>query len=95
MPLKVNETKEDIVFRVRVVPRASRSEIIGEFGGAVKVRICSPPVDGAANVEVVKLFAKAFGVAKSSVVIVSGETSRAKRIRITGVTAVELRNVLG
>jgi uncharacterized protein (TIGR00251 family) len=84
-----------VTFTIRVVPRASRSEIIGELGGAVKVRVASPPVDGAANSELIKLFAKTLGVAKSDVELVSGQTSKTKQIRISGVTAEQLRNAIG
>ncbi len=82
-------------FQIRVVPRASKTEIVGEMGGAVKVRVSSPPVDGAANAELIKLFAKRFGVAKSNVEIVSGLASKSKRIRVTGVTAEAVQDALG
>jgi uncharacterized protein (TIGR00251 family) len=91
----LSEKDGSVGFSVRVVPRASRSEIVGEHDGALKVRIAAPPVDGAANEELVKVLAKTLGVAKSSVEIAGGETSKTKQIRITGVTAAELRNRLG
>lgn len=83
-----------VLLNIRVVPRASRSEIVGEHDGALRVRIASPPVDGAANAEVVKLLAKTLGVAKSEVEIVSGQMSKTKQIRINGVTAAEIRKIL-
>jgi len=73
-----------IIFNVRVVPRASKSEIVGEHDGVLKVRIASPPVDGAANEELIKLLAKSFGAAKNAVEIVSGHSSRLKKVAITG-----------
>jgi uncharacterized protein (TIGR00251 family) len=73
---------DTVTIAVRVSPRASRSEITGLENGILKVRLCAPPVDGAANAELIKLLAKTFGVAKSDIAIVSGETSRNKRIRI-------------
>jgi len=75
--------------------RASKSEIVGEMDGSLRVRISAPPVDGAANDEVVKLLAKAFGVAKGNVAILSGQTSKNKRIKIIGVTARQLRELAG
>lgn len=75
-----------VTIDVRVVPRASRSEIVGFENGVLKVRISSPPVDGAANAELIKLLAKRIGVAKSEVSIVGGETSKSKRIRINNVS---------
>ena len=84
-----------ILLNLQVVPRSSRSEIVGEHNDALKVRLCSPPVDGAANAEAVRLLAKAFGVARSAVTIVGGQTSKSKQIRINGVTAAAARKILG
>jgi len=81
-------------FTVRVIPRASRSEIVGEMDGVVKVRLTSPPVDGAANAELIKLFAKKLGVARAAVEIVSGATARTKQMRVTGVSVEQLRHLL-
>jgi uncharacterized protein (TIGR00251 family) len=85
---------EFIQFTVRVVPRSSRSEIVGEHDGALRVRLASPPVDGAANDELVKLLAKEFGVAKSAVEITSGHTSKTKRIRVSGAARDKIEAVL-
>jgi uncharacterized protein len=84
----------EILISVRVVPRASRSEIVGLVDGVLKIRIAAPPVDGAANAELVKVLAKAFGVSKSSVGILSGETSKTKRIRISGALQTTISSVL-
>ena len=84
--MNIIEKDGTISFAIRVVPRASRSEIIGEHDGSLKVRICSPPVDGAANAELIRLFAKHFGVSKSDIEIVSGETSKNKRIKIANLS---------
>lgn len=73
-----------IIFNVKVVPRASRTEIIGEQSGALRVRIAAPPVDGAANDELVRALAKHFGVKPRAVTIVSGHTGRTKKISIEG-----------
>lgn len=86
--------ESSVTFTVRVVPRSSRSEIVGEMDGAVKVRLTSPPVDGAANAELIKLIAKKFGVSRSAVEIIGGDTSKTKRLRVTGVTASRLQDVL-
>ncbi len=82
MSLNLHESDNAIIFDIRVIPRSSRSEIVGEHDGALKVKLASPPVDGAANAELIKLFAKKFGVSKSDIEIVSGETSKNKRIKI-------------
>lgn len=93
----INVTEKDgsISFVIRVIPRASKSEIVGELEGSLKIRISAPPVDGAANDEVVRLLAKAFGVGKSNVLIVAGETSKTKRIRVAGATPERLQQLAG
>ena len=83
-----------VTFDVRVVPRSSRSEIVGEHDGALKVRIASPPVDGAANEELIKLLAKHFDVSKSDVEIVAGETSKSKRIKIANLSQSRFEEVM-
>ena len=92
--MHIIEEDNSVTFNVRVIPRTSRSEIVGEHNDAIKVRLFSPPVDGAANTELIRLFAKTLGVSKSAVEIVSGETSKTKRLKIAGVTAERLRSVL-
>ena len=75
-----------LIVDVRVTPRASRSEVVGMQGGMLKVRLTSPPVNGAANEELVKLIAKTFGVPKRDVEIITGQTSKSKRLRISNVS---------
>jgi uncharacterized protein (TIGR00251 family) len=85
----IDFTEKDgaLIFSVRVVPRSSKSEIAGSLGGALKVKIASPPVDGAANAELVKLLSKTFGAAKSDIEIVSGQTSKNKQVKIYNLSA--------
>ena len=72
---------------LHIQPRASRSELAGVHGDALKIRLAAPPVDGEANEELVRFLAKLLGVAKSAVTIVAGGTGRRKRVRIEGVAA--------
>jgi uncharacterized protein (TIGR00251 family) len=74
------------IIDVRVIPRASRSGIAGMRGDAVLVRLNAPPVDGAANAELIEVIADALGIPKRAVSIVAGERARQKRVRIDGVT---------
>jgi len=92
--INLTEHPDGIVVAVRVIPRASRSEIVGEHDGSLKVRICSPPVDGAANAEIIRLFAKHFGVSKSEVSIISGETSKNKRIKIENLSVSKFEELI-
>lgn len=92
--MKVIEKDGSIIFSIRVVPRASRNQIVGEHSGALKIHLTSPPIDGAANAELVKLLAKQFGVAKSDIEIVAGETSKSKRIKIANLSQSEFEEVI-
>ena len=74
-----------VVLRVHVQPRAGRPGVVGRHGDALKIRVAAPPVDGRANAAVVELVARLAGVSRSSVAVVGGRRSRAKRVRIDGV----------
>ena len=70
---------------IRVIPRAGRSGFGGLRDGALLVRLAAAPVDGAANDELITLFAKTLRIPKRDITIVSGERSRSKRVRIAGI----------
>ena len=80
----LSTTKNDLILNVYVQPRASKNQICGIQGEELKIRLTSPPVDGAANKLCREFVADFFDVAKSSVDIISGGTSRHKRLRICG-----------
>ena len=84
-----------MVLNVRAQPRSSRSGIDGLLGDAVKVRIRCAPVDGKANKELVETLADAFGLPKSAVVFKSGETSKAKRILLRGLSGERVGTIVG
>lgn len=77
-------TQDGIILNICVQPRASKNQICGIQGETLKIRLTSPPVDGAANKLCREFLADVFGVAKSYVEIISGDTSRHKRVRILG-----------
>jgi uncharacterized protein (TIGR00251 family) len=81
------ETDGAVTFAVKVIPRASRTEIVGIEGDAVKVRLSAPPVEGRANVALVELLAKTLAVSPAQIDIVRGETARRKLVRVRGVVA--------
>ena len=83
----LHSTNDGCVLTVKATPRANRSEIIGAEPEWLRVRLKAPPVDGKANAELIVFFAKLFGVPKSAVGILTGDTSRLKRIRLRGVSA--------
>lgn len=85
---------ESVVLSLHIQPRASKNEVCGIQDNALKVRLTSPPVDGAANKLCREFIASLFDVSKSSVEIISGETSRFKRVRISGRDQEQLRGVI-
>jgi uncharacterized protein (TIGR00251 family) len=94
MSVRVTEAGGRVRFSVRVQPRASRSELAGEYGDALRVRLAAPPVDGAANDELVAFLSNIFAVARKSVRILAGETSRSKLIEIEGITERAVHDVM-
>jgi len=74
---------------VHVQPRASRTEVAGPYGDAVKIRITSPPVAGAANEELLRFLAARLRIPRSALAIVGGASSRRKTVRVTDASANE------
>jgi uncharacterized protein len=91
--IPVQESARGITFAVKVHPRARKNAITGVIGEALKLSLTAPPVEGKANQAVIEFFADLFAIPRSSVTIASGETSRSKVVRISGVNraAVEKR----
>ena len=83
----ITSTPPGIVIDVRVIPRARRAGVAGTRGDALLVRLTAPPVEGAANAELITIVSDALGVPRRAVTIVSGERSRLKRVRVDGLTA--------
>jgi uncharacterized protein (TIGR00251 family) len=79
---------------VRVIPRCSKPGIAGIRDGALLVRLQSPPVEGAANEELIQVLSEVFGTAKRDVEIVAGERSRLKRIAIATIERNQLEATL-
>ena len=82
-------------FSVRVQPRASKTEVVGIHGDALKIRLSAPPVDGAANAALIEFLASLFAVPRRAVMILAGESSRLKIVEIEGVTERAVHDVAG
>lgn len=81
---------------MHVVPRARETIVAGRHGDAVKIRLAAPPVDGAANEELVRFLAERLSVPRSAVTIAAGQTGRRKMVKISGIeTAAALRALGG
>jgi uncharacterized protein (TIGR00251 family) len=83
----IASTPAGVVIRVRVVPRAGRSGLAGTRDNALLVRLNAPPVEGAANAELLDVLSEALDVPRRLLTIVSGERSRSKRVLVAGVDA--------
>jgi len=92
--VEINEKDGAAIFRVRVQPRASRTEVAGEQAGAIKLRVVAPPVDGKANHECIRFLARLLEVPPRAIEIVSGDSSRDKIIRVQNTTAALVRDRL-
>lgn len=93
--IPIKDTALGATFAVKVHPRAKKDAITGEIGDALKVSLTSPPVDGKANAACTEFFAKLLKVSRTSVTIAAGESSRNKVLRVSGLTADEVRSRLG
>lgn len=91
---EITDAQPGAAFAVRVVPRASKNEIAGRVGDAIKVRLTAPPVDGKANQALVAFLAQKLGVRKNQVEIVAGETSRNKVVCVLGLSPAEVEERL-
>jgi uncharacterized protein (TIGR00251 family) len=89
--IPIRDTAGGAIFAVKVQPRAKKNAITGELGDALKLALTAPPVEGRANDACIEFFANLLDVPRSSITIASGETSRRKVIRVTGIAADEVR----
>lgn len=80
---------------VHIQPRASRTEVVGSHGDALKIRIAAPPVDGAANEEITRFLGAVLGVPRRAVRLVSGTAGRRKLVEVDGVGPAAVRRALG
>jgi uncharacterized protein (TIGR00251 family) len=95
MTLQIEQRGSVVRIPVRAQPRASRSEIAGEHDGALRVRLAAPPVEGAANDELVRLLARVLGVPRSAVRVVAGQRGRTKLVEVEGVDAAAALRAFG
>ena len=83
----VQDTKDGAILTVHVQPKASTTECVGIYGDALKIRVAAPPIDGAANDELIRFLARRLSIPFTSVQIHSGTSGRHKRVLIKGATA--------
>jgi uncharacterized protein (TIGR00251 family) len=94
MPFLQTRSNGSLLLSLYVQPRASRNELAGVYGDALKLRLTTPPVDGRANKAVIAFLAKLLKIPKSAISIRSGQQSRSKKLLLSGVGEQEVRTVL-
>lgn len=83
-----------VTLQLHIQPGAKKTEVVGRHGEALKIRLAAPPVDGKANACLIAFLADRLGVARAAVSLISGETARAKRVRISGGEPTQIRKAL-
>lgn len=92
--MDIEDRAGGVVFSVRVQPRASKNEVAGELGGALKIRLQAPAAENRANEALVEFLAHLLKTPKAAVRILSGDRSRTKRLEICGVTKQQVLGLL-
>ncbi|HQR29424.1 MAG TPA: DUF167 domain-containing protein [Anaeromyxobacteraceae bacterium] len=90
----LREVPGGVALEVLVQPRASRTRVVGEHDGRLKIQLAAPPVDGEANAALVDFLARSLGVRRSDVAIERGETGRRKTVRVAGAAPAAVRAAL-
>jgi uncharacterized protein (TIGR00251 family) len=85
---------DGVELSVLVQPRASRTRVVGEHDGLLKIQLAAPPVDGEANAALVEFLGKLLGVPRRQVTLTAGDASRRKRVSIQGVDAAQVEAVM-
>ena len=87
---KISESADGVIINIHVQPKASRNEITGLHNGEIRIRLTSPPVEGAANKLCTEYLAKLLKTSKSSITLIAGDKSRHKTLKISGMSCNEL-----
>jgi uncharacterized protein len=93
--VSIHDTPDGITFAVKVHPRARQNAVAGELGDSLKLSLTAPPMEGRANEACINFLANLLKVPRSSVTIASGQNSRRKVIRVSGLSADEVQKRLG
>ena len=87
----ISEAPDGAIVHITVIPRAGRTALVGTRGDALLIRVAAAPVDGAANAELIAFLSTCLGVPKRHIVLIAGEKSRSKRVKVLGVSAATVR----
>lgn len=86
MPDWIKADGTGVILTLHIQPGAKKTEVAGLHGEALKIRLAAPPVEGRANEALIAFLAKKLGAGRTAVELLSGQTARAKRVRIAGIT---------
>jgi len=89
----ITESGDGVSFAVKVHPRAKKNAVSGEVGGALKISLTAPPIDGRANQACIAFLAELLNIPRSSMTITSGQNSRNKIIHVAGVSADDINKL--
>jgi uncharacterized protein len=84
-PPWLRQTGDDVVLSLHIQPGAKKTEVAGEHGEALKIRLAAPPVDGKANDCLIAFLAERLGIPRSRFELVAGAASRSKRVRVADI----------
>ena len=87
----LTDTPAGAVLALRIIPRAAKNAIQGVHGDALKIRLCAPPVEGAANSALVEFISDVLSIPRARIQLLSGQTSRNKRVLLAGMKAGDIR----
>lgn len=85
---------DNVILNLHIQPGAKNTEIVGLHGDALKIRLAAPPVDGKANAALIAFIAAKVGAGRTAVEVISGQTSRAKRVRVAGIAPTDILKAL-
>lgn len=85
--LDIIETKSGVRIGIKVQPRSSRNQVVGEQGGALKIKLTAPPVEGEANAALIEYLAAFLDISRKDIRLIKGETSRLKIVEISGLNS--------
>lgn len=88
------DAPDGAILTIKVIPRAGRTALAGARDGSLLVRLAAAPVDGAANSALIAFLADVLHVAKTRIVLIAGDKSRAKRVKVIGMSAAAIRGRL-
>lgn len=94
LPAWLRADGDGVVLSLHIQPGAKKTEVVGPHGDALKIRLAAPPVDGKANAALLAFVAAKLGAGRTAVELVSGQTSRAKRVRVAGATPEQVQSSL-